>query len=91
MNSASAHDLQLDADFREFRIWDGDVVLYDSQSGNTHRLLHPAELIIGALGLAERLSPLALYETCSSAHALDRSAFEQTLTLLIDLGVLAPS
>ena len=91
LSATPDQDLQLYADFREFRIWDGDVVLYDSQSGNTHRLLHPAGLIIDALSRAERLSPLALHETCSSAHALDRGAFEQTLTLLIDLGVLAPS
>ena len=91
MSPTSAQDLQLDADFREFRIWDGDVVLYDSQSGNTHRVLHPAGIIIDTLNRAGQLSPVALYDTCSSAYALDRSGFEQTLALLIDLGILAPS
>ena len=91
LSATRDQSLQLDADFHEFRIWDGDVVLYDSQSGNTHRVLHPAGIIIDTLNRAGQLSPAALYETCSSAHALDRGAFEQTLTLLIDLGVLAPS
>lgn len=93
MRLSATHDqsLQLDADFREFRVWDGDAVLYDSQSGNTHRVLHPAGIIIDTLNRAGQLSPAALYDTCSSAHALERSGFEQTLALLIDLGILVPS
>ena len=91
MSSTRDQDLQLDTDFGEFRIWDGDVVLYDSQSGNTHRLLHPAGIIIDTLHGAGRQSPAMLYASCAAAHALDRSNFEQTLKLLIDLGILAPS
>ena len=91
LSATRDQSLQLDADFREFRIWDGDVVLYDSQSGNTHRVLHPAGIIIDTLNRAGQLSPAALYDTCSSATALDRSGFEQTLALLIDLGILVPS
>ncbi|HQZ03662.1 MAG TPA: HPr-rel-A system PqqD family peptide chaperone [Thauera sp.] len=72
-------------------MWDGDVVLYDSQSGNTHRLLHPAGVIVNALNSAERLSAEALYEVCAASHRLDRSSFEQSLALLLDLSILTPS
>ncbi len=91
LSSTCDQKLLLDSDFREFRVWDGDIVVYDGQSGDTHRLLRPAGLIIETLSRTGRLSPTTLYETCTAAQALDHSDFEQTLALLIDLGILAPS
>lgn len=75
--------------------WDGDVVIYDVASGDTHRLEQPAGDIVTLLSHAKNGLNLpqiaaALPVTPSPELTKGGTALESSVAALCDIGLIAP-
>lgn len=72
----------------EWRNWGGDAVVYDLESGVTHRINAPAEVILGQFVRASPIRFDALLERCNAAQPAARADFEAVVSILLELGIL---
>lgn len=68
--------------------WEGDVVIYDTSSGDTHSVMQPGGLIVSAL---EQLGPVdaaALARHLQISSQQNEHEFEEALETLLNLKAL---
>lgn len=71
-----------------WRVWDGDVVLYDRQTGDTHAVRSPGGLALQALADSGPRSFAGLAAACALSSEADLRLLAEAIDLLVDLGIL---
>ncbi len=86
---------RLRADEFEWRCWDGEALIYDDRSGDTHRLARPSGLLLERLARTpEGLPREALARDVAGQSAGDETsdpgdeAFVHALEVLVELGIV---
>lgn len=72
----------------EWRSWAGDAVLYDLESGATHRINAPAEVILGQFVHASQMRFDELLERCNAIQPAASADFEAVVSILLEFGIL---
>ena len=72
----------------EWRSWGGDAVVYDIESGATHRINAPAEVILGEFVRAGQMRFDELLERCNAAQPAANADLEAVVSILLELGIL---
>lgn len=71
-----------------WRIWAGDAVIYDKETGDTHAVRWPGGFVLQLLGDSGPQS----FENLTTAYELSSGAelrvLAETIDLLVDLGIL---
>lgn len=71
-----------------WRVWAGDAVIYDAESGDTHRVKNPGGLVLQSLAATGSISLDELADACALSSTTDFRQFEAAIDVLVDLGIL---
>lgn len=71
-----------------WRVWAGDAVIYDKETGDTHAVRWPGGLVLQILGDSAPQSFEALASACALSSEAELRLLAEAIDLLVDLGIL---
>lgn len=71
-----------------WRVWAGDAVIYDKETGDTHAVRWPGGFVLQVLGDSGAQSFEALSSACALSSETELRLLAEVIDLLVDLGIL---